>query len=220
MYSHSSTSDHSSQITSLSGSVSWNETMQMMSDLLQLYEKQEQSPLMQSLRECMHLQKKLEQRKEILLNQSRDIQARIHSVTDQCSQLLEIETKTIHSYKRNMDELQDELERIRGKTRDVQRQLDDANQQIQTYTEISDDVEELDSLEMEKKEEVPRLRRQLSMHATATGIKWDYDRVDALVGEVSIPEKKILKRFCIDLDQHSNFEVANKVWDIIDPTSD
>jgi seryl-tRNA synthetase len=199
---------------------SWPETRQLMGDLLQLFEKQKQSPIMLAFQECIHLQSKLEQKRDLLLTQSTEIKNRIESVTDQCSQLLKEETDKLKIHERNLEELQTEIDRVMCKRNDLQQQLSQVNQQIETYSmEASQEIDGFDTVEMEKRDEVPRLKQQISMHAAATGIKWDYDRTDVLAGEVSIPSKKVLKRFCIDLDEKSNFEVANKVWDIIDTTS-
>lgn len=207
-------------ITNPSASVTWAETCVMMNDLYHLYEKHGQSPIMLSLRECIHLQNNLEQKKELILKQAEAIKARIQSATDKCCSLLQGETEKLKNHQRNLDDLQTELDRIIHKRNDLQNQLKEVNNQIHVYTtEASQEIEEFDAIEMEKRDEVPKLKKQLSMHATATGIKWDYDRTDALAGEVSLPSIKVMKRFCIDLNDHSNFEAANKVWDILDASS-
>jgi predicted nuclease with TOPRIM domain len=221
MLNRSSAHDESFHITPLSqGSVTWAETLQMMNDLAQLYEKPDQSPIMLSIQESIHLQSKLEQRKELLLSESNEIKAQIQSATEKCSNLLQVETEKLKSHERNLDELQTELDRILRKRKDLQKQLDEVNHHIHVYsTEASQEIEGFDSVELERQDEVPRLKQQISLHATGTGIKWDFHRTDALVGEVSIPSRKVLKRFCVELNDHSSFEIANKVWDIMDASS-
>jgi len=210
--------EDSFRITSLSqGCVSWPETCQMMNDLTQLYAKRDESPIMLSLIECNLKQNMLKQRKELILTRSIELKGRIQLAIDKCSKQLQVEIEKLKNHEQNLNELQTELDRIIYKRNSLQNQSDELNRQIQLHvTEASQEMEALDTVEMDKRNEVPRLKQQLSLHATGTLIKWDYQRTDALAGELSIPSKKVLKRFSIDLNQVSSFEAANKIWDLMD----
>ena len=48
----------------------------------------------------------------------------------------------------------------------------------------NDEIEVLDQVEEARKREVPRLKSQLSLYATTTNIKWDYDDSDMISGTV------------------------------------
>ena len=62
--------------------------------------------------------------------------------------------------------------------------------------EASQEIEEIDLVEEERKRQVPRLKTQISLYATTTGIKWDYsdDQTQShiLSGQVVCIESLIL----------------------------
>jgi len=55
-----------------------------------------------------------------------------------------------------------------------------------------------------------------SLHALLTNIKWDFNNTNQLAGEVSIPNKAIHQRFCLDKNELSEFDISNKLWKMIE----
>ena len=62
----------------------------------------------------------------------------------------------------------------------------------------------------------PILYKKNSLHALLTNIKWDFNNTNQLAGEVSIPNKAIHQRFCLDKNELSEFDISNKLWKMIE----
>ena len=54
----------------------------------------------------------------------------------------------------------------------------------QHQEEASQEIESIDEVEEERKRQVPRLKTQLSLYASTTGIKWDFSDTTTLSGSV------------------------------------
>jgi hypothetical protein len=75
------------------------------------------------------------------------------------------------------------------------------------------ELEEIDMVEAERMKHVPKLKEQISLYATTTGIKWDYDQEEeVLAGQIAMPSLESMCRFSIDPKMHTKFEVANYLW--------
>ncbi|KAL7540468.1 hypothetical protein ACHAXR_010165 [Thalassiosira sp. AJA248-18] len=46
--------------------------------------------------------------------------------------------------------------------------------------------------------------------------KWDYNRLDVLAGEVSVPSKCVHRKFEIEKGELSEFEIAERLWGMIE----
>lgn len=65
-----------------------------------------------------------------------------------------------------------------------QRQVDLKQKIAQHQQEASQEIESIDQVEEERKRQVPRLKTQISLYASTTGIKWDFTQNDILSGSV------------------------------------
>jgi hypothetical protein len=89
-------------------------------------------------------------------------------------------------------------------------------QNILTYkAEAAEEVGAMGEIEMKHVRQLPKIRREISMYAQMTNIKWDYSRVDALAGEVSLPKKSVHRRFVVEKDL-GEVEIADKIWGIME----
>ena len=50
--------------------------------------------------------------------------------------------------------------------------------------EVSQKLEEMDHVEIDRMQQVPKIKNQISLYAKTTGIKWDYHRDSVLAGQV------------------------------------
>lgn len=57
--------------------------------------------------------------------------------------------------------------------------------------EASQEIENIDTVEEERKRQVPRLKTQISLYASTTGIKWDFNEDELLSGSVVRSPPKI-----------------------------
>lgn len=79
----------------------------------------------------------------------------------------------------------------------------------------SEQVSELEEVQHRHVRTLPKIKNELSLHAVMTNIKWDYNRSDVLAGEVAIPSRAVHRRFEIERDDLSEFEIAERLWDMI-----
>ena len=120
--------------------------------------------------------------------------------------------------KKHIDDLEHEVNEIQDHVNQAKEEEMQLKKQIEHYTEQANErVEQMDEVEIKKKEELYRLRTQISLHAHVTGIKWDFDDdVESIAGEIDIPSKKVQKRFVIDRENRSSFDVVNQVWTMME----
>lgn len=125
----------------------------------------------------------------------------------------------------------DELSRILGRVEGLERRASDldraregmmsrrrsAEASIPLQEAVASEViAEADEIESRHVRNLPKIKRELSLHATMTNIKWDYSRSDALAGEVSVPTRAVHRRFVIDKGDLGEFEIAEKLWEMIE----
>ena len=65
-----------------------------------------------------------------------------------------------------------------------QRQLELQDRIALHQREAAEEIERIDSVDEERKREVPRLKHSISLYASTTGIKWDFLQDDILSGSV------------------------------------
>eukprot|EP00980_Cylindrotheca_fusiformis_P015804 scaffold4617_cov106-Cylindrotheca_fusiformis.AAC.5 len=84
----------------------------------------------------------------------------------------------VENMKRDRTSLIQEMEKLDKQQIDLQRNIS------QFQEEASQEVESIDQVEEEQKRKVPRLKTQISLYASTTGIKWDFSQDNILSGQV------------------------------------
>lgn len=87
-------------------------------------------------------------------------------------------SQTLQHLQASRDKLLQDMDEI------DQRQLDLQHQIALHQQETTEEMEVIDSVEEERKREVPRLKHSISLYASTTGIKWDFLQDDVLSGSV------------------------------------
>ena len=213
-------SDSSSTTTSSSFNLrttSWEAAQEAMRQLM------EQDNV--AIHKNMHVVNKISNSIRLLGEKEREIHQEADKIDDQiqnsiqeCSKHFSQEEEELHQMRKHVDNLENEVDEIRDVVNQDKEEESQLKKQIEHYLEQANErVEEIDEVEVKKKEEVYRLRTQISLHAHVTGIKWDYDDdIDSMVGEIDIPSKQVQKRFAIDRENRSSFEVVNQVWTMME----
>jgi hypothetical protein len=62
-------------------------------------------------------------------------------------------------------------------------------------------------------------RHELSLYAHISKVTWQFDREDEVIGTVSDPASGDIRRFDLDPKTMSDFEVVNKLWEVIDASA-
>jgi hypothetical protein len=121
------------------------------------------------------LEQKLEQARDACQHESRvliDVANRIESITGERTSLIQ------------------DMEKLDKQQIDLQRNISKYQE------EASQEIESIDQVEEEQKRQVPRLKTQISLYASTTGIKWDFSYDHILSGQVvscSLRKKSVLK---------------------------
>lgn len=84
----------------------------------------------------------------------------------------------VESMKRERASLLQDMENLDGQQIDLQRNISKYQE------EASQEIESIDHVEEEQKRQVPRLKTQISLYASTTGIKWDFAQDNVLSGQV------------------------------------
>ena len=90
-------------------------------------------------------------------------------------------SNTLQTLQASRDKLLQDMDEV------DQRQLDLQHQIALHQQETSEEMDVIDSVEEERKREVPRLKHAISLYASTTGIKWDFLQEDAPSGSVVSP---------------------------------
>lgn len=198
---------------STTSSFTWEETSQLMTQLLEHYVGPAASGNISLVKECTSNNKDLSNWKSSFLLQSQSIKSRIQSRIEECHMKCQQEEGALEEQMQHLTVMQGEENHLREKNALLVKEKKEIEQRIDQYKiEASQEVEKIDEVEEMKKMEVPRLQQQISLYASISGIKWEYDCVDSLAGEVDIPLKCLHKRFAIDKEEHTPFEIADMLW--------
>lgn len=95
---------------------------------------------------------------------------------------------------------------------------------IKFYEEELDNInQQILELKEHRIDEVPSLKNTLSLLCAGTGIKWIFDEIEThpylLQGYATIDETQTIKRINVDCRDHTPYDLANHLWDLIDPAN-
>lgn len=154
---------------------SWEETKAQLQQDFQFGWLNELSKVQTSLlSERDGLKKDAAEKKRVLDDQLQQEQSAFSQESNDVYKLVE----KIQDLKADVADIEQAISEIRDVETEVR-----AN--IRLYKqEASQRLQEIDVVEMERMAEVPKIKNQISLYATTTGIKWDYNREHVLAGEV------------------------------------
>jgi DNA repair exonuclease SbcCD ATPase subunit len=86
--------------------------------------------------------------------------------------------QTANNLQGTVSDLEQSLEEVREKEMEIRSHIHSHQQAV------SEQREEIDAVEMDRMQQVPKIKNQISLYAKTTGIRWDYHRDSMLAGEV------------------------------------
>ena len=110
----------------------------------------------------------------------------------------------------------------------LSKQLANSNKNIKKYQQELQLTEgDIETIELHHCKSIPKIKRELTLHAMMTNIKWDYNHDNVAVnggggggelkGEVSLVDKGVLREFRVEKDcVGGECEVADRLWNIIE----
>uniref|UniRef100_A0A7S1FT99 Kinetochore protein Spc24 n=1 Tax=Corethron hystrix TaxID=216773 RepID=A0A7S1FT99_9STRA len=133
---------------------------------------------------------------------------------------------SIRSLEKEREENEVSLLDLKGLCDKTREAIEEHKKFTQETTEGMDIIDEVAAARIA---EVPRVRSQLAMYASVTGIRWDFEgdeiakqrrsgrrKKQLLQGIVTLPFKREVHKFCIDPSQSSAYEIANQLWSVME----
>ena len=122
-------------------------------------------------------------------NQVKELRKSIDQEIVAATQQIQQESAATEALRETFNKLVDEEKVLAEETRNVQAECGKLRQEIAKFQEIIENSQQqAEWTRRYRKSQVPRLQQQISLYATMTGIKWDFDVQDrhpgVLVGEV------------------------------------
>ena len=148
-----------------------------------------------------------------VLQLSQEIQSNLVESMEKERSECEIENADIFRLEMELHSCQAEYNDLEQELHDMAVESSSTKDQIYEAVQIcQQEMEQMDAVEAERMRHVPKLKEQISLMATTTGIKWDYEQEEVLAGHVAIPSLEGYCRFSIDPKMHTKFEIANYLW--------
>ncbi len=209
------TSDSISSFT-LPTSKTWEATHDAMKQLMDRYNSNDKKIAL--INETNNSIEMTEEKEAEIRREADAINGQIQNKIEECSNHFSQEEQNLAQMRKHSDDLEQEVNESHDNVNMAKEEERQLKRQIEHYVEQANErVEQIDEVEIKKKEEVYRLRTQISLHAHVTGIKWDYDDdIESMAGEIDIPSKQVQKRFEIDRENRSSFDVVNQVWTMME----
>lgn len=156
-------------------------TTQMLKDM----RVQTNDSVMNSLQACFDFQISLESEQENLMACSNQIKNELENRIQHAREACREESDDLYRMKVALKKLQAEKFALHQELNEMDASEKEKRERIRQYEIESElEIEAIDQVEAERKDQVPRLKNLISLYAMITGIKWDYDREDLLAGQV------------------------------------
>ena len=199
-----------------SDSVAWGESLRIMSNLLEHYDSESTKSDITKLQQSCSAISKIETSEKNIIEKSIQIKESIQDLINKSTSCYQNEFDELKQHENHIETLQKEIDGMKKQNKTLDAEKETSVQMTEKYrAEASQEIEKIDNIETDRMKEVPRLKHQISLYATTTGIKWDFTRVNHHAGEVSIPSLGLHRRFEINPEDYSQFEIANMLWSYV-----
>lgn len=179
---------NSSNITTTSSSSSssydneWLETRQKLKECQRSFSMDD---LLSSFDTCLSLQQDLQEQQSSVIVASQDIKNQLDTRIEMAREACKQESDSLYRMQLTLEQFQADRQALLESLQETLSLQTEIKERILQYKELaSQTLEEMDLVEAERMRQVPRLKQQISLYATTTGIKWDFDEEDVLAGQV------------------------------------
>lgn len=137
------------------------------------------------VQQCREYRQGFQRQQQQLKNKSHTIQSSLkNKISDEESKCQE-ESANISAMEQVLHEIAQERDSLQNDLKDLEAVRQDLEQRIASaIEEASQEVEKIDMVEESRKERVHRLKHQISLYASTSGIKWDFENEQLLEGHV------------------------------------
>ena len=141
--------------------------------------------LLSSFNSCISLQQELHQEQTAIVQASQEIKNKLMSRIELAREACKEESDDLYRMQLTLEQLQADRQALIQSLEELDSLQVETKERILQHKEVASlNMEEMDQVEAERMEKVPRLKQQISLYATSTGIKWDFDQETLLAGQV------------------------------------
>lgn len=183
----------------------------------------------------------------MLLEESDRIKSQLEKEIQQAKDACQQESNVLSDLANQMDSMRQKRQSLLQEMEKLDRRQMALQSKISMHQEeAAQEIESIDNVEEERKRQVPRLKAQLSLYASTTGIKWDYSNEELLSGSIvrtlickhfvnphrfhfltplllvplqyfkDFRDQEGFQLFSIDPRDHSSMETANRLWSLME----
>ena len=146
--------------------------------------------LLASLDTCISLQGDLEKEESNAADHSERIKKKLESRIEVARKACREESDDFYRMQLHVEQLRADRQALRQALEELDGIETETKERILVNQETaSQQIESIDQVEADRMRQVPRLKQQISLYATTTGIKWDFEEEDLLAGQV-VRDKK------------------------------
>lgn len=122
---------------------------------------------------------------ESMVKKSEEIKADLDQQIEEAKAACQQESSVLAQLTANLQLLEQNRNKLLHEVDEIdQRQIQLQEQIALHQQEAAQEIEIIDSVDEERKRQVPRLKHTISLYASTTGIKWDFSKEDILAGSV------------------------------------
>jgi hypothetical protein len=141
--------------------------------------------LLASLDTYISLQGDLEKEQSNAVNHSERIKKKLKSHIEIACEACKEESDDLYRMQLHLDQLRADRQALHQALEELDGIETETKERILINQEMaSQQIESIDQVEANRMRQVPHLKKQISLYATTTGIKWDFEEEDVLAGQV------------------------------------
>jgi myosin heavy subunit len=166
-------------------STSWQESQSKLASLRERLQKEDNDQVWSVLQNCLTHESSIKEAESVMLSESAVTQEKLDSAVQAAAEQCKEESEALYLLQTALHKLHAERDAMLADLSSTDQQMEDLNQDITRFQQEADEeMGAIDSVEESAKKSVPRLQYLISLYASCTGIKWDFDQERLLEGEV------------------------------------
>lgn len=186
---YSATIPSSSTVSVSYDDETWMETRQKLKELRYNFSGDD---LLAPLDTCISLQSDLEKEQSNAANHSEGIRKKLESLIEMAREACKEESDDLYRIQLRLDQLRADRQALHQALEELDGIETETKERILAHQEMaSQQIESIDQVEADRMRQVPRLKQQISLYATTTGIRWDFEEENVLAGQVVCDEMNI-----------------------------
>jgi uncharacterized protein YxeA len=182
---------------------SWKESQSKLASLRERLQKEDNDQVWSILQNCLTHESSIKEAESVMLAESAATQKNLDAAVQEAAEQCKEESAALYQLQTALHKLNAERDAMLVDLSATYQQTEELNQDITRYQQEADEeMGAIDSVEETAKKSVPRLQYLISLYASCTGIKWDFDQERLLAGEVvrsCYMEFLLYNDFCVGL---------------------